>query len=166
MPLDLGWVQRVKVFSMRITFSPKCTERNCCFRLTNPPSMRDVPKLVRADPSRRNGRWLGLSEPSKYATRELLLEAVLTKSFTLQCIDLTTLAGDDTPSNVKRLCSKAKHPVHIETLKALGVDDGVITTGAVCVYPNMVATAGEVILGFILFFLSLCSEICTFRLIC
>ncbi|MFN0187040.1 MAG: deoxyribose-phosphate aldolase, partial [Aquabacterium sp.] len=26
----------------------------------------------------------------------------------IQCIDLTTLAGDDTPGRVKRLCAKAR----------------------------------------------------------
>src|SRR5580693_1096706 len=29
-------------------------------------------------------------------------------------IDLTTLAGDDTPGNVRRLCAKARHPVRDE----------------------------------------------------
>ena len=29
----------------------------------------------------------------------------------LSCIDLTTLAGDDTPGNVTRLCAKARQPV-------------------------------------------------------
>src|SRR6058998_1034808 len=29
----------------------------------------------------------------------------------ITCLDLTTLQGDDTPSNVQRLCAKAKQPV-------------------------------------------------------
>src|SRR5690349_1008514 len=29
----------------------------------------------------------------------------------ITCMDLTTLQGDDTPTNVLRLCAKAKHPV-------------------------------------------------------
>ena len=29
----------------------------------------------------------------------------------ISCIDLTTLAGDDTPGRVKRLCNKARNPV-------------------------------------------------------
>ena len=29
----------------------------------------------------------------------------------ISLIDLTTLAGDDTPGNVRRLCAKAAHPV-------------------------------------------------------
>ena len=38
------------------------------------------------------------------------------------CIDLTTLAGDDTASNVQRLCYKAKNPVRPDLLKAMGMD--------------------------------------------
>eukprot|EP01094_Clydonella_sp_ATCC50884_P006668 TRINITY_DN1587_c0_g1_i1.p2 TRINITY_DN1587_c0_g1~~TRINITY_DN1587_c0_g1_i1.p2 ORF type:complete len:323 (+),score=90.38 TRINITY_DN1587_c0_g1_i1:26-970(+) len=59
----------------------------------------------------------------------------------LRCIDLTTLAGDDTPSNVKRLCAKARNPVHIDTLRLLGIENENITVGAVCVYPNRVKDA-------------------------
>ncbi|KAM4676684.1 deoxyribose-phosphate aldolase isoform 1-T2 [Discoglossus pictus] len=50
------------------------------------------------------------------------------------CIDLTTLSGDDTPSNIHRLCFKAKHPIREDLLKALDMRDIGITTGAVCVY--------------------------------
>src|SRR5512146_1496881 len=32
----------------------------------------------------------------------------------ISCIDLTTLAGDDTPGTVLRLCDKARHPVRQE----------------------------------------------------
>nr|CAG4651114.1 EOG090X08W6 [Simocephalus serrulatus]SVE94337.1 EOG090X08W6 [Simocephalus serrulatus] len=59
----------------------------------------------------------------------------------IQCIDLTTLAGDDCPSNVSRLCSKAANPVSNDIIKALGIDHGLLTTGAVCVYPARVANA-------------------------
>ncbi|HLO98070.1 MAG TPA: deoxyribose-phosphate aldolase [Fimbriimonas sp.] len=54
----------------------------------------------------------------------------------IQCIDLTTLSGDDTPGNVHRLCAKAKNPVRQDILEALGVSG--ITTGAVCVYHQYV----------------------------
>jgi deoxyribose-phosphate aldolase len=56
-------------------------------------------------------------------------------------IDLTTLAGDDTPGKVRRLCQKAKQPVRKDIIEALGVADLNITTGAVCVYHNMIETA-------------------------
>jgi deoxyribose-phosphate aldolase len=57
------------------------------------------------------------------------------------CIDLTTLSGDDTPGKVRRLCQKAKRPVRRDILRALGVEDLGITTGAVCVYHNLIETA-------------------------
>jgi deoxyribose-phosphate aldolase len=62
-------------------------------------------------------------------------------------IDLTTLAGDDTASKVRRLCGKARHPVREDLLAALGASDLAITTGAVCVYHNMIETALEALAG-------------------
>jgi len=59
----------------------------------------------------------------------------------LSCIDLTTLAGDDTPGNVIRLCAKAQHPVRKDLLDQMGVSDLKITTGAVCVYHSYIKTA-------------------------
>ena len=63
------------------------------------------------------------------------------------CIDLTTLAGDDTPGRVKRLCAKAKQPVRADMLAKLGLDGEKITVGAVCVYPNRVADAVQALRG-------------------
>lgn len=57
----------------------------------------------------------------------------------ITCIDLTTLAGDDTEGRVARLCAKARHPVRADLLAALGMPD--ITVGAVCVYHEMVPAA-------------------------
>ncbi|KAL8573573.1 hypothetical protein ACOMHN_047843 [Nucella lapillus] len=54
------------------------------------------------------------------------------------CIDLTTLAGDDTPVNISRLCYKAAHPIRADLLKDMGIEPGEVTTGAVCVYPRRV----------------------------
>ena len=59
----------------------------------------------------------------------------------ISCIDLTTLAGDDTPGNVVRLCAKARRPVRKDILEALGVQDLSLTTGAVCVYHNLIESA-------------------------
>ncbi|XP_025257602.1 deoxyribose-phosphate aldolase isoform X4 [Theropithecus gelada] len=53
-------------------------------------------------------------------------------------IDLTTLSGDDTSSNIQRLCYKAKYPIREDLLKALNMYDKGITTAAVCVYPARV----------------------------
>jgi deoxyribose-phosphate aldolase len=63
------------------------------------------------------------------------------------CIDLTTLAGDDTPGRVKRLCAKAKNPIRPDMLDRMGLDGEKITVGAVCVYPNRVADAVHALLG-------------------
>ncbi|HRI79003.1 MAG TPA: deoxyribose-phosphate aldolase, partial [Cyclobacteriaceae bacterium] len=65
----------------------------------------------------------------------------------ITCIDLTTLAGDDTPGNVIRLCAKAKHPVREDLLKSLGMTEVPLTVGAVCVYHNLIATAKEALKG-------------------
>jgi len=62
-------------------------------------------------------------------------------------IDLTTLSGDDTPGNVKRLCAKARQPVRQDLLQALGTQDLGITTAAVCVYHAYVETAVEALAG-------------------
>jgi deoxyribose-phosphate aldolase len=59
----------------------------------------------------------------------------------IECIDLTTLAGDDTPGRVERLCAKARHPLRDDLVAALGLRDYPLHTGAVCVYPTMVAPA-------------------------
>jgi deoxyribose-phosphate aldolase len=63
------------------------------------------------------------------------------------CIDLTTLAGSDTPGKVHRLCAKAKQPIRADMLEALGVADQNITVGAVCVYPSRVKDAVEALQG-------------------
>ncbi len=59
----------------------------------------------------------------------------------ITCIDLTTLAGDDTPGKVRRLCQKAMRPVRRDILEGLGVADLGIRVAAVCVYHNLIATA-------------------------
>ena len=65
----------------------------------------------------------------------------------ITCIDLTTLAGDDTEGKVKRLCAKARQPVRHDLLDALGVTDLNLKVGAVCVYPTMVPYAVEALQG-------------------
>jgi deoxyribose-phosphate aldolase len=59
----------------------------------------------------------------------------------IRCIDLTTLAGDDTPGRVARLCAKALAPVEREVLEALGLGSFPLTAAAVCVYPAQIRTA-------------------------
>ena len=62
-------------------------------------------------------------------------------------MDLTTLSGDDTPGNVRRLCAKARNPLRHELLVDLGAKDLGVTVGAVCVYHAMVPTAVEALEG-------------------
>ncbi len=71
--------------------------------------------------------------------------AWLLKAITL--MDLTTLEGNDTPGRVRRLCAKARQPVRLDMLEALGVADKGITVAAVCVYPNRVRDAVEALSG-------------------
>jgi deoxyribose-phosphate aldolase len=63
----------------------------------------------------------------------------------LQCIDLTTLGGDDTPGRVERLCMKAMRPLRTDLMEALGVNG--LTTGAVCVYHEMITPAAAILKG-------------------
>ncbi|NNK33343.1 MAG: deoxyribose-phosphate aldolase, partial [Xanthomonadales bacterium] len=89
----------------------------------------------------RRAATIGARRPVKQAQQAAwLLRA-------MSCIDLTTLAGDDTPGRVRRLCQKAKHPVRRDLLEALGVADLTLTVAAVCVYHNFIETAVEALTG-------------------
>jgi deoxyribose-phosphate aldolase len=70
--------------------------------------------------------------------------AWLVKAIT--CIDLTTLAGDDTPARVARLCAKAKRPIRRDLVEAIGLDH-MPSVGAICVYPTMVTHAVKALEG-------------------
>ncbi|HVC80800.1 MAG TPA: deoxyribose-phosphate aldolase [Chloroflexota bacterium] len=83
--------------------------------------------------------------PARRTVKKEWQAAWLLRAVTL--IDLTTLAGDDTPGNVLRLCAKARRPVQAETLEALGVGSIRLKVGAVCVYHNLVRTAVEALDG-------------------
>ncbi len=71
--------------------------------------------------------------------------AWLLRAITL--IDLTTLSGDDTDTNVQRLCAKARNPVRSDILESLGASALGITTGAICVYHPFVKTAVKALEG-------------------
>jgi deoxyribose-phosphate aldolase len=68
--------------------------------------------------------------------RESKLQAL---ELAVRMIDLTTLEGADTPGKVAALCSKALRPDP--------VDASVPPVAAVCVYPNLVATAKQRLAG-------------------
>jgi deoxyribose-phosphate aldolase len=57
----------------------------------------------------------------------------------IRMVDLTTLEGQDTPGKVRALAAKAMHPDPADPTCPM--------TAAVCVYPDMVATAREVVGG-------------------
>ena len=81
--------------------------------------------------------------PGRRSVKKEYQAAWLLRAITL--IDLTTLSGDDTAGRVRRLCAKAANPVRQDILEALGM--GPITTGAVCVYHDMVETAVDALKG-------------------
>jgi deoxyribose-phosphate aldolase len=57
----------------------------------------------------------------------------------IECMDLTTLSGDDTFDRVARLCAKARRPLRPDLLQGLGLKQ--LQVGAVCVYHEMIAPA-------------------------
>ncbi|WP_241427618.1 deoxyribose-phosphate aldolase [Fertoeibacter niger] len=81
--------------------------------------------------------------PGRRSVKKDFQAAWLCKAISL--IDLTTLAGDDTEGRVKRLCAKARQPVRAELLEKLGMTG--LTTGAVCVYHDMVEAAVRALEG-------------------
>src|SRR5882672_8947312 len=83
--------------------------------------------------------------PARRSVKKTWQAAWLLRAIT--CIDLTTLQGDDTPGNVRRLCAKARQPVRHDILDALGAEKLGITVGAVCVYHSLVPTAVEALAG-------------------
>jgi deoxyribose-phosphate aldolase len=81
--------------------------------------------------------------PGRRSVKKEYQAAWLLRAITL--IDLTTLSGDDTRGRVRRLCAKATNPVRQDILNALRMPP--ITTGAVCVYHDMVETAVDALAG-------------------
>ena len=77
--------------------------------------------------------------PGRRSVKKSYQAAWLCKA--ISCMDLTTLSGDDTPARVRRLCAKARQPVSANLLDAIGMTG--LTTGAVCVYHDMVPVAVE-----------------------
>ncbi len=74
------------------------------------------------------------------ATRSIKTTAKLTAiELAISMIDLTTLEGADTHGKVRTLCAKARRPEP--------TDDVVPHVAAVCVYPDLVATARHALSG-------------------
>ena len=83
--------------------------------------------------------------PTRRTVKKEWQAAWLLRAITL--IDLTTLAGDDTPGNVRRLCAKARRPLRDDLERSLGVADLGIQVGAVCVYHALVPAAVDALRG-------------------
>jgi deoxyribose-phosphate aldolase len=83
--------------------------------------------------------------PTRRTVKKEYQAAWLVKA--IQCIDLTTLAGDDTPARVHRLCAKARMPLRADLVEALGLADDPPRVGAVCVYPTMAKPAVAALAG-------------------
>ncbi|HEY0778517.1 MAG TPA: deoxyribose-phosphate aldolase [Gemmatirosa sp.] len=111
----------------------------------NPGTPLDL-ALVRAQHVNRSAvERRAVTLPARRTVKGAWQAAWLLRAIT--CIDLTTLAGDDTPSNVRRLCAKAVRPLRDDLVDALGAAPLGIRTGAVCVYHAYVATAVDALRG-------------------
>src|SRR5207248_7410493 len=83
--------------------------------------------------------------PARRTVKKAWQAAWLLRAVT--CLDLTTLQGDDTPGNVRRLCAKARQPVRREILERLGAEQLPIAVGAVCVYHNLTEPTHDALQG-------------------
>lgn len=100
----------------------------------------EAPRVNRSAAERRTKSLAGRRSVKKEWQAAWLLKAI-------SCIDLTTLAGDDTEGRVRRLCAKAAAPVRRDILEALGMETVPIHVAAVCVYHNFIETAARALNG-------------------
>ncbi len=109
----------------------------------NPVTALDLDWVMRATANRSAIERRAATLPARRSVKKDHQAAWLARA--VSCIDLTTLAGDDTVGRVRRLCAKAKQPVRADLLEAIGLPD--LTVGAVCVYHDMIAPAVEALDG-------------------
>jgi len=114
------------------------TERN-----PGTPLDLDLVRLVHVNRSAVERRAATI--PTRRTVKREWQAAWLLRAITL--IDLTTLAGDDTQGNVRRLCAKARRPLRDDLERSLGVAELGIQVGAVCVYHALVPAAVESLAG-------------------
>src|SRR5947207_11368294 len=79
----------------------------------------DIVRAIRVNRSAVERRAATI--PTRRTVKKEWQAAWLLRAITL--IDLTTLAGDDTPGNVRRLCAKGRHPLRDDLLESLGADE-------------------------------------------
>ncbi len=113
--------------------------------LRNPGTPLDLDRVARVDVNRSAVERRAATLVTRRTVKKEWQAAWLLRAIT--CLDLTTLAGDDTPGNVRRLCAKARTPLRADMLEALGVEHLGIHVGAVCVYHNLIAPAVEALRG-------------------
>ncbi|WP_417722443.1 deoxyribose-phosphate aldolase [Salipiger sp.] len=109
----------------------------------NPGMPLDMDRVLRARANRSAIERRASTLPGRRTVKKDFQAAWLARA--ISCIDLTTLAGDDTPGRVARLCAKARQPVRADLLEALGLEG--LTTGAVCVYHDMIEPAVAALKG-------------------
>lgn len=111
----------------------------------NPGTALDLDVIRRLRVNRSAVERRALTLPRRRSVKQEWQAAWLLRAIT--CLDLTTLAGDDTPGNVLRLCAKARRPVRDDILEALGASQLNIKVAAVCVYHALVPTAFHGVAG-------------------
>jgi deoxyribose-phosphate aldolase len=103
----------------------------------------DVVRAIRVNRSAVERRAATI--PTRRTVKKQWQAGWLLRAITL--MDLTTLAGDDTPGNVRRLCAKARRPLRDDLLTALGADELGISVAAICVYHALVPVAVDALRG-------------------
>lgn len=103
----------------------------------------DVVRAIRVNRSAVERRAATI--PTRRTVKKEWQAAWLLRAITL--MDLTTLSGDDTASNVRRLCAKARNPLREDLVRALGAESLGVTVGAICVYHQWVETAAAALDG-------------------
>ncbi len=137
-PTDLVSQPSPRVTRPALVLPISDTERN-----SGIPLELDVVRAIRVNRSAVERRAATI--PTRRTVKKEWQAAWLLRAIT--CMDLTTLSGDDTPGNVRRLCAKARRPVREELVDLLGIRHLHITVGAVCVYHALVPTAVEALEG-------------------
>jgi deoxyribose-phosphate aldolase len=103
----------------------------------------DIVRAIRVNRSAVERRAATI--PTRRTVKKEWQAAWLLRAITL--MDLTTLSGDDTPGNVRRLSAKARRPLRDDLVEALGVEELDIKVAAVCVYHALVPIAVQSLKG-------------------
>src|SRR6185312_13183128 len=96
--------------------------------LRNPGMPLDLERVAQVDVNRSAVERRAATLVTRRTVKKEWQAAWLLRAIT--CLDLTTLAGDDTPGNVRRLCAKARTPLRQDMTEALGVESLGIHVGA------------------------------------